>query len=423
MAEIDVTLVSDDQLIDVPLATVFGTGIASIEQTVTSEDPDIPNEITCALTNGVQTKFYIRNGDGDSPTITVEQAAEGYEITIVDKDGVHTSSILVDSTLDADSANPIQNQAVAGAVTQLTSDISAEVTRATDAESAIRTEASQTYATQTALSNLQTTLHNEVTGEYARATAVEEVLRATGTNNATAISNLQTSVGEAVKYTTQSLTDAQQTQARSNISVPSVSQLTTVSGNLSALSNDAVRISAQSLTEAQKAQVRSNIGVTGGGGGDGIFWVTYNSTTATEIDNALADGLLPVLAWTDQYSSNKRYCPLVKATSTQYVFVAVIEDEEYMYVLVNGTWTRSTYSLLSDGSTTYSTALKQIFRTNIGAITASEAPVQSVNGLTGAVTIPTATTSADGLMSSTDKSRLDALYADYSSALSALGVS
>lgn len=37
-------------------------------------------------------------------------------------------------------------------------------------------------------------------------------------------------------------------------------------------------------------------------------------------------------------------------------------------------------------------------------------------------TIPTATTSASGLMSSTDKSRLDALYADYSSALTALGV-
>lgn len=33
-----------------------------------------------------------------------------------------------------------------------------------------------------------------------------------------------------------------------------------------------------------------------------------------------------------------------------------------------------------------------------------------------------ATTSANGLMSSTDKTRLDALYADYSSAITALGV-
>lgn len=52
----------------------------------------------------------------------------------------------------------------------------------------------------------------------------------------------------------------------------------------------------------------------------------------------------------------------------------------------------------------------------------TSAPVSSVNGQTGAVVIPTATTSADGLLSATDKSRLDALYEDYSSALTALGV-
>lgn len=50
------------------------------------------------------------------------------------------------------------------------------------------------------------------------------------------------------------------------------------------------------------------------------------------------------------------------------------------------------------------------------------APVTSVNGQTGAVTIGNATTSAAGLMSATDKSHLDDVYADYSSALAALGV-
>lgn len=80
------------------------------------------------------------------------------------------------------------------------------------------------------------------------------------------------------------------------------------------------------------------------------------------------------------------------------------------------------------------------------------APVISVNGKTGAIELSsddvandslvggstvaealntlntlkasksTATTSADGLMSSTDKGRLDTLYADYSSAITALGV-
>lgn len=50
------------------------------------------------------------------------------------------------------------------------------------------------------------------------------------------------------------------------------------------------------------------------------------------------------------------------------------------------------------------------------------APVSSVNGQTGAVVIGNATTSNAGLMSATDKSHLDDLYADYSSALVALGV-
>lgn len=52
----------------------------------------------------------------------------------------------------------------------------------------------------------------------------------------------------------------------------------------------------------------------------------------------------------------------------------------------------------------------------------TSAPVQSVNGQTGAVVIPVATTSADGLLSAQDKGRLDALYDDYSSAMTALGV-
>lgn len=65
--------------------------------------------------------------------------------------------------------------------------------------------------------------------------------------------------------------------------------------------------------------------------------------------------------------------------------------------------------------------------TNISAFTndagyLTSAPVSSVNGQTGAVVIANATTSADGLMSAQDKSRLDALYDDYSSALTALGV-
>lgn len=65
--------------------------------------------------------------------------------------------------------------------------------------------------------------------------------------------------------------------------------------------------------------------------------------------------------------------------------------------------------------------------TNVSAFTndagyITSAPVQSVNGQTGAVVIAVATTAKDGLLSATDKGRLDALYDDYSSALTALGV-
>lgn len=84
--------------------------------------------------------------------------------------------------------------------------------------------------------------------------------------------------------------------------------------------------------------------------------------------------------------------------------------------------TKGTYSKPSGGIP--KTDLASAVQTSLGkADTALQtAPVTSVNGATGAVVISTATTSANGLMSSTDKQRLDTVYADYSSALSALGV-
>ena len=70
------------------------------------------------------------------------------------------------------------------------------------------------------------------------------------------------------------------------------------------------------------------------------------------------------------------------------------------------------------------TDLASAVQTSLGkADTALQtAPVTSVNGATGAVVIANATTSAAGLMSATDKSHLEDVYADYSSALTALGV-
>lgn len=75
---------------------------------------------------------------------------------------------------------------------------------------------------------------------------------------------------------------------------------------------------------------------------------------------------------------------------------------------------------LTNDSGFLSTAVTS-FNGQSGAVTYT-APVSSVNGQTGAVVISTATTSTDGLLSATDKGRLDALYDDYSSAMTALGV-
>ena len=73
------------------------------------------------------------------------------------------------------------------------------------------------------------------------------------------------------------------------------------------------------------------------------------------------------------------------------------------------------------GALSSSTTFVSSFNGSTGAVTYT-APVTSVNGSTGAVVIANATTSAAGLMSATDKSHLDDVYADYSSALTALGV-
>lgn len=77
-------------------------------------------------------------------------------------------------------------------------------------------------------------------------------------------------------------------------------------------------------------------------------------------------------------------------------------------------------SQLQNDSGFLSTAVTS-FNGSTGAVTYS-APVSSVNGQTGAVVIGNATTASAGLMSAQDKTDLGTLMADYSSALTALGV-
>ena len=129
--------------------------------------------------------------------------------------------------------------------------------------------------------------------------------------------------------------------------------------------------------------------------------------------------------------NNYTYTLRYRNSATNHRFVCNYGGKEYTVACQSGTW-------MADGTLTFLT-------------TSYTAPVTSVNGNTGAVTTPNttytlsivsnaitltpstgtaqtitpadATTTVAGYMSATDKSHLDDVYADYSSALTALGVS
>ena len=153
-----------------------------------------------------------------------------------------------------------------------------------------------------------------------------------------------------------------------------------------------------------------------------VYWCTYGTTTSAEIETAIAAGYLPCVE-NGGYTYTLRY----RNSATNHRFVCNYGGKERTIVCQSGVW--------ADGGTlTFLTS----------------APVTSVNGQTGAVTTPNttysmsiannaitltpstgaaqtvtpadATTTVAGYMSATDKLHLDAVYADYSSAITALGV-
>ena len=130
---------------------------------------------------------------------------------------------------------------------------------------------------------------------------------------------------------------------------------------------------------------------------DDVYWCTYGTTTSAEIEAALTAGKLPCVKYND-YVYTLRF----RNSATNHRFVCNYGGKEKTIACQSGTW-------IPNGDLTFLT-------------TSYTPPVTSVNGSTGAVVIANATTSAAGLMSATDKSHLDDVYADYSSALTALGV-
>lgn len=65
-----------DNYIDVTLSEIFGTGVASVEQTQTSEEPGGLNVWTITLTNGYTSTFTVRNGTAGGTPMPVVNSAD-----------------------------------------------------------------------------------------------------------------------------------------------------------------------------------------------------------------------------------------------------------------------------------------------------------------------------------------------------------
>ena len=147
--------------------------------------------------------------------------------------------------------------------------------------------------------------------------------------------------------------------------------------------------------------------------------------TETELNGALATKAntadLATVATSGSYNdlTNKPTIPTVPVQSVNGKTGAVVLTASDVNALPSSTAIPSKTSDLQNDSGFLTSAVTS-FNGNTGAVTYT-APVTSVNGSTGAVVIGNATTSAAGLMSATDKQHLEAVYTDYSSAITALG--
>ena len=108
-----------------------------------------------------------------------------------------------------------------------------------------------------------------------------------------------------------------------------------------------------------------------------IFWVTYNSTTASQISSAISANKIPILKYST--SDETIYAPLTNKYedpiewTTVYVFTAKTNATNFkQYVLNGSTWSNSSNKLLTTSSQTLSSTEKTQVRTNIGAASASD---------------------------------------------------
>ena len=93
---------------------------------------------------------------------------------------------------------------------------------------------------------------------------------------------------------------------------------------LSDLPTEVVTYVAQTLTEAQKQQARTNIGATA----PEIFWATYGTTTASEIDAALAAGKVVMCKF-------QSYEYILQRTTTGHYYLFSLSDGQIRYLDIN----------------------------------------------------------------------------------------
>lgn len=100
---------------------------------------------------------------------------------------------------------------------------------------------------------------------------------------------------------------------------------------LSELPTEIVTYVAQTLTDAQKQQARTNIGATA----PEIFWATYGVTTASQIDQAIADGKIVVCVYNGNY-----YYYSGKDSSYYYFFrlYSGLQSSQVRIVVSSGIW-------------------------------------------------------------------------------------
>ena len=108
---------------------------------------------------------------------------------------------------------------------------------------------------------------------------------------------------------------------------------------LSELPTEIVTYVAQTLTDAQKQQARTNIGATA----PEIFWATYGTTTAAEIDAAVAAGKIPVV-----YYQGMLYVFANNSDATNIYFTTVYGSVNFYYARVNrstSVWSKGTIGI------------------------------------------------------------------------------